>query len=243
MRAAAVAPSVDGGPWHTDLVTQPEQRVDLAAIYRHSRLRLTEVVAGVDDPKDVAVPCCPGWSVHDVLSHLVAGAEDVLAGRLTGPPDDQQTASQVARRADVPTGAVLKEWGRFGPDIEALLERAEIWPLAIDVLTHEHDVRGAIGDKGARSDPAVKITAAGLLRRLNPPVALVVQCEDDRISVGPQDDGPPLELSTDAFEAFRFRMGRRSRRQLAAMRWSGGDPEATIDHLTIFGPSPLDIAE
>lgn len=177
-----------------------------------------------------------------MLSHLVAVAEDVLAGRLAGPPDDEQTAEQVARRAERPTAAVLEEWAGLGPGIEAVLEGSEVWPLAIDGLTHEHDVRGAIGDRGARSDPAIKITGVQLLQRLDPPVVLAIECEDEHFSVGPEAGSPQLLLTTDAFEAFRFRMGRRSRRQLGAMGWSG-DPTVVLDRLSIFGPSPLDIAE
>ena len=37
-------------------------------------------------------------------------------------------------------------------------------------------------------------------------------------------------------------MGRRSRAQLAGLDWSG-DPAPVLDHLVVFGPSPLDIAE
>ena len=55
--------------------------------------------------------------------------------------------------------------------------------------------------------------------------------------------GPPvLTLSTTRFEAFRWRMGRRSRAQLAAMNWSG-DPSPVIDHLTVFGPASASIVE
>lgn len=54
--------------------------------------------------------------------------------------------------------------------------------------------------------------------------------------------GPELALSTTRFEAFRWRLGRRSRAQLATLAWSG-NPAPVLDHLTIFGPSPHDIAE
>ena len=115
-------------------MTDPNVPVDLSSIYRESRTRLAEVIGSVDDPKAVPVPCCPGWSVHDVLCHLVAVADDVLAGTLTGPPTDEETAEQVARRAGRPTAAVLDEWATVGPAIDELLAGAAVWPLALDVL-------------------------------------------------------------------------------------------------------------
>jgi hypothetical protein len=44
--------------------------------------------------------------------------------------------------------------------------------------------------------------------------------EGTRFQVGPDGE---LELATTWYEAFRWRMGRRSRDQLAALAWSG-DP-------------------
>ena len=59
--------------------------------------------------------------------------------------------------------------------------------------------------------------------------------------VGP-DGEPALELTTTWYEAFRWRMGRRSRSQLAALDWSG-DPSPVLDHLVIFGPATVDVIE
>jgi hypothetical protein len=43
-------------------------------------------------------------------------------------------------------------------------------------------------------------------------------------------------------EAWRWRTGRRSRAQLAAMDWSD-DPTPVLDHLYMFGPAETDIVE
>ena len=51
-----------------------------------------------------------------------------------------------------------------------------------------------------------------------------------------------LGLTTTRYEAFRWRMGRRSRGQLAALDWSG-DPAPVLDHLVVFGPAGADIIE
>ena len=57
-----------------------------------------------------------------------------------------------------------------------------------------------------------------------------------------KEDEVVLELRTSPYEVLRFRMGRRSRRQMAAMAWSL-DPEPLLDSLAVFGPSKLDIIE
>ena len=65
--------------------------------------------------------------------------------------------------------------------------------------------------------------------------------EDTEFRAGP-DNATELRLTTSRFEAFRWRMGRRSRAQLAGLDWSG-DPAPLLDHLTIFGPAARDIIE
>lgn len=216
--------------------------LDLGTAYGESRDRLSALIAAASNPSGVAVPACPGWSVHDVVSHLVAVAEDVLAGRLTAPPDDSTTAEQVARRRDRPTGEVLEEWAAVSPGMEELLRGVTIWPAVMDALSHEHDVRAALGVPGGRDLPVISTVAARMLSWYKPPVGLTVRVGGQTFEYRPDSDDPGLALDTDAFEVFRFRLGRRSRRQLAAMAWTG-DPSAVLDSLTVFGPSPLDIVE
>ncbi len=213
--------------------------IDLGAIYREARLRLEALVRASDPAVEVAA--CPGWRVHDVVAHLVAVAEDVVAGRLRRPPRDDETAAQVARRAGRPTAEVLGDWEEVAPAFEQLVGRARIWPALVDVVSHEHDVRGALGVPGARQLPAVAECSSWLLEHLEAPGPLVVEMDGVAFSCGPP--GPDcLLLSTSAFEVLRFRTGRRSRAQLEAMAWRG-DPGPVLDHLAVFGPSPQDIVE
>ncbi len=85
-----------------------------------------------------------------------------------------------------------------------------------------------------------------LLDWLAPPVPVRIDTEDGDHLVGSGADNGAgnagLTLSTTRFEAFRWRMGRRSSAQLAAMNWSA-DPSAVLGELTVFGPSPTDIIE
>jgi hypothetical protein len=221
---------------------------DLGVHYGLARKRLTDLIANVSDPASVPVPACPSWSVHDVLSHLMAVVEDVLAGRLTGPPSDEETAAQVARRRGVPTVEVLEEWTTSGPALEKLLSEVRVWPGFLDVLAHEYDVRGALGNSDRRDSDDVWVAGEYLVSHWRPPVQVVVSVGDREHVIGGKDgDGGEahaeiLGLETTPFEAFRFRLGRRSRSQLANMSWKG-DPTPVIDALAIFGPAPYDVAE
>jgi uncharacterized protein (TIGR03083 family) len=222
------------------------ERLNLGTVYAETRARVGALVSGAPDAAAIPVPACPEWTVHDVVAHLVAVVEDVLGGRLTGIPTNEATAEQVARRAGRPVSDMVAEWNAIAPAFEAFLSSTPVWPAAMDALSHEQDIRGAIGQPGARDVPAIVLGTRRLVQGIPSPVALVVHLDGEDHRVGPETpdagDSHSLELTTTTFEAFRFRLGRRSRAQLAALAWSG-DPAPVLDHLTIFGPSPIDIIE
>ena len=216
--------------------------ITLSEHYRQAHERLSAFVRACADRDTEPVPATPGWTVHDVVAHLTGVAQDVAGGwSPTGGPTEEWTAGHVARGRDVPTLSLLETWAAACPAVEELLDRQPIWPVVLDVGSHEHDVRAALGDRDARDVPLVTVGADWLLRKLRAPRPLVVRTELGEIRVGP-DDGAPVTLDTTAFEAFRWRLGRRSRRQLAAMAWSD-DPEPFLDHLCVFGPARDDVVE
>jgi uncharacterized protein (TIGR03083 family) len=219
-----------------------EPDYDLARLYRDTRERLTSLVSGLDGPAlATPVPACPGWEVADVVAHLAAIVEDALAGRLTGPPSEAETAVQVARYKGRPMSRTLAGWTAGAPRFEEVISAFDIPPAVIDVASHEQDIRSALGLPGARDNEAIRQMAGWLLERLRTPVPVCVTVEDAQFRAGPDGD-PVLGLRTTRFDAFRWRMGRRSRGQLAALDWSG-DPAPVLDHLVVFGPARSDIAE
>jgi uncharacterized protein (TIGR03083 family) len=221
---------------------QGDARPDLAAHYRGGRERLSGLVAGLDDAGwATPVAACPGWDVRAVVSHLVGVQEDVAAGTLAGIPTTEQTDAQVARHRTTAPGALLDRWAELSPGFEALVDELGIWPAAIDVGSHEHDVRSALGRPGARDCPLVLEAAHGLAGQVDAgaPIAFTL----DGVTVRSQGAGEPaLGLRTSAFELFRLRLGRRSRAQVAALDWSG-DPEPVLDALFVFGPRPDALVE
>jgi hypothetical protein len=220
------------------------ERVPLPDLYSSTRVRLTSFVSEKRIRDDLPVPATPGWTVHDVIAHLAGVAQDLASGRQpTGGPTDEWTAGHVERGRGIPTADLLVDWQRSAAAVEELLAKAAIWPVVLDAAAHEQDIRGAVGDTGARDCPVVHIGAAVMLKGLQVPHPLVIETEQREVRVGPDGaDVEPDRLVTSDFEAFRWRLGRRSRQQLAAMRWSG-DPEPYLDHLCVFGPAQRDVVE
>ncbi len=218
-------------------------RVPLSVMYRGARERLSDLVRAHPEADDRPMPATPGWSVHDVIAHLVGAGEDLIGGwRPTGGITEEWTAGHVARGRGIPTAELLTSWEKLGPELGLLMDSANIWPLAFDVGSHEQDVRAALGAPGARDSDVVVIGAKVLLGSLQVPQPLAVETENGEVRVGPAGDGPATLLRTTAFEAFRWRMGRRSREQLAAMDWTG-DPAPFLEHLCVFGPAAGDVVE
>ena len=225
----------------------------LSQLYGDSRARVLALVSGLEEPGLAApVPACPGWRVRDVVAHLTAVGEDVLEGRLTGPPTEEQAAAQVARFVGRPFPEALARWDELAPRFASAIDAFEVWPAVLDVATHEQDIRGALAAPGARDSDVVRLGSDRLLRWLQPPVPLRVVVEDGAYDLGPArprslsapGQGPTTRSCsrTRRFEAFRWRMGRRSRRQLADLDWTG-DPSPLLDHLVVFGPAATDIRE
>jgi hypothetical protein len=175
------------------------------------------------------------------VAHCAAVADDIAQGRLTGPPTDLETAAQVVRFNGDGMAAIVAAWTDAAARLGRLAESAGVEAPVGDITSHEHDVRGALGRPGARDSEAVRYSSDRLLGNLRTPVGLLVTVEDAEYRCGPTD-GAELWLRTTRFEALRWRTGRRSRGQLAAMDWSD-DPAPVLDHLCMFGPAAADLIE
>jgi uncharacterized protein (TIGR03083 family) len=214
----------------------------MARLYQETRERIVALVSGLDQAAwSTPVAACPGWSVRDVVAHMAAVAEDWAGGRLAGPPTDEESAAQITRFGGFDVAEILAAWTDAAARLDQMAETAAVAPPLGDVTCHEHDVRAALGRPGARDSAAVWHTSDKLLATLRTPVPLRVTVEDAQYRSGP-DGGAEILLRTTRFEALRWRTGRRSRAQLAAMNWSG-DPTPVLDHLYMFGPAQADLIE
>jgi uncharacterized protein (TIGR03083 family) len=188
--------------------------------------------------------------VKDTYAHLAGVAADVLAGGLDAPPDDETTARQVAERAARSLTEVLDEWDEAGPRLEAWCEalgRAAPVQIAIDIWSHEVDVRSALGESSPSGGAAERLLQRVVRRALwrgwpdtgVPPLRIVT--EDDEWVAG--GDEPVGALTTTWFELGRVMLGRRSPAQMATLDWGGTDPSPWIAAIPVFGPAETDVAD
>lgn len=181
-----------------------------------------------------------------MLAHLVGVIEDATAGLISGPPDDAQTADEVHRHRGDDSLELLDTWDSLAPGFESDAAALGIWPAMFDVLSHEHDIRSAVGRPGARDSDGVRLAADLLLRWCRASQPIEIRLDGDRPATVRSHDGgsrpAELTLSTTSFEVLRFRLGRRSPQQVAALDWSA-DPDPVIDELFIFGPAEHDLVE
>jgi uncharacterized protein (TIGR03083 family) len=205
--------------------------VDVGVVYAGGRERLSALVGELDAAGAATpVPACPEWRVHDVLAHLTGVCADILAGRLDGVATEPWTTAQVDGRREVPLADVLAEWAEVAPPVEAMAKdfgsAGHQW--VADLATHEHDVRGALGETGARDSEAVTVgigfLAEGFLREVaergRPTLAIRAGERDWASAPG----APAATLTAPPFELLRATTGRRSLGQIRALGWDG-DPE------------------
>lgn len=120
----------------------------LGMIYRKARTRVSDLAAALGDEQLAApLPATPGWTVHELLAHLVGVAADVSSGRLDRAPGDEWSARHVMERRRRSVGELLAEWEHVGPVFEQRLpQRQVLGPNpAADVICHEADLHEALG--------------------------------------------------------------------------------------------------
>jgi len=218
---------------------------DTARHYENAHRRIVDLVRSLSDEQvATAVPCAPGWDVHDVLAHLAANTTDGLAGRITGIPDDEFTGEQVRQRKAATIEDLIAEWqGNMPTMLDAA--RAGLAPpnLAVDALTHEQDIRGAVGKSPVDDREALRFSlevfALGLRFKLKHADGLTLRLEatDSDFTLVAGDSAPVATLRASEFELFRTLSGRRGRDAVLAMDWDG-DGGVFLPWLNVFGGVP-----
>lgn len=228
------------------MTTETSPLPDLITAYRALRERVDELVRGAGQEQLLAIaPATPEWRVHDVVAHMVGVTSDVLAGRMEGVTTDTWTAAQVDPRRDLPTAALLDEWAANAAVFEPMIP--DFGPVAgqavLDACTHEHDIRDALNQPGARDSDAVHIGSAWLGDNCGAFHAGAghgtLRIETDQWAKTYGDGEPASTLRISAFELMRGSTGRRSQAQMDTWEWDGpARPEIIV--MPIFVPRTED---
>lgn len=224
-------------------MSDPRSPDSIADNYIGAHDRIVDLVGALgDDRVQTMVPATPEWSVHDLVAHLVSIPSELASGKLTGIPTPEQTQAQVEQRRGRGIPALLEEWEQgFAPIVEATRAGLIPAPLAVDAITHEQDLRGALGAPPVPDRDAVTWAALGFslglgFRLKEAGVApLRLRDPDSDFDVVAGRSEPAATVTAPVFELFRALAGRRSTAQVAAFDWEG-DSASYLDAFCVFGP-------
>jgi uncharacterized protein (TIGR03083 family) len=193
----------------------------LSDAYHAVRRRITDVAAGLTaeqlaDP----VPACPAWTVHDLLAHMSGIPEALTANDV--PTGDLQSwlDGLVESRRDVDAAELLDRWAACADGASSLVDGGA-GLLLIDVVTHEHDLRGALGQPGARGAPEVRAVIQPVLDVLSPAMtgaglgALLIDAGG--VQWASHLARPGCTLHVDPWEASRALQSRRTAEELRSI--------------------------
>jgi len=182
------------------------------------------IISTPESIASIGVPHCPKWTVKCVLSHMIGVPEDVLTGQMEGVTTEAWTQRQVDRHSEHSTAELLAIWGNTFEKFEAFLPKIPqptISQFVFDQVTHEHDIRHAFSQPGARDSRAIAV-AEGFVRDL------IARNPDPEINA--LADSPII-----GFDFVRSFTGRRSKAQIAEL----GLPAETV--AAFIRTSPFDI--
>jgi uncharacterized protein (TIGR03083 family) len=215
-------------------------------LYTDSERRVADLVAPLDDAAlQTLTPACPDWTVRDVLAHLAGAAASFGTPSFAGVGTDPWTAEHIESRRGVSVADLVAERRTCALKLQQLApDNYRAWlPVVHDALTHEADIRGAIGAPGLPADAlaaAFPLLEAVLPMRLSSLGPMSVELDGQPRTWG--DGEPGLVVAAPLFEFWRGMFGRRSKRQMCS--WVvAGDAEAFASTLPTFGPRTTDLLE
>jgi uncharacterized protein (TIGR03083 family) len=197
--------------------------VETAEAYRTVRERML-AMAELANPA-TPVPTCPGWRVKELLAHVTGVAGDVLAGNVAEAGTDPWVAMQVEARAGRSLTEIADEWRTTGPQVDELCAQlgGAVAQLIFDLVTHEQDLRVALGQPGG-DDGAVDVALAWAAERwgsLDAPAAGTLRIRTGSHEAARGAGKPVLSVDLGPLEALGALTGRRTRDEICAYAWDG----------------------
>lgn len=204
-------------------------------------MRVSELVRGLDDADLVRpVPACPDWTVHDLLAHMCGIPEALASGDYPSGDTQAWLDRLVEERRHVPVGELLDRWDACAVATSTVVDGGGS-QLLIDVVSHEHDLRGAVDQPGAQGAPEVRAIVQLLLDLLAPGIAdaglgaLVI--DSGEVRWASQFVRPGCTIRVDPWEAIRVLQSRRTADEIRALPVTG-DVEPYLAVLDDHSPLP-----
>lgn len=215
-------------------------------LYLDSHRRVLDLVSPLSaEELSRATPACPLWSVRDVLAHLAGSSVAFAGGPNEGEPASPAwTREQVESRRARSVAELAAEWRQHAPEIAEIPVSSRSWlPILHDALSHEADIRGAIGAPRLPADAlaaAWPLLTVPIQRRLAPLGSVLLRLDEQLIPIGETE--PDMEVEATQFDFWRAWFGRRSRAQIRG--WvRRGDPDRFAEQLPVFPPRATDLIE
>ncbi|MDQ4144785.1 MAG: maleylpyruvate isomerase family mycothiol-dependent enzyme [Actinomycetota bacterium] len=215
---------------------------EFSEAYRQARNRIGELALGLsDEERALSVPACPAWTTKDLVAHVAGIAADMLQGNVAAAGSQEWTEAQIATRRDRSLSDIVAEWDETGPQVEGALEF--IHPAAAgatvgDLVTHEHDLRGAIGRPGSRDSEGVSLAldtyVRWLGRRIREAGLPTLEVGSDGRSWRAGKEEPAGSVSGAPFDLLRSLTGRRTTGEIRELDWSV-DPTPYLDVFSAYG--------
>lgn len=207
--------------------------MDHQTIWTETQERVADLAASLSDERAATtVPACPDWRVKDLVAHMTGVDTDAWNGDVDEDFSERWTDAHVRRRADASLAEVLGEWNALrdkADDLFASPPDALRTGMVVDASVHEQDLRGAIGQPGAKDQPgnrvALDMFADGFDQRVREGglPTLHVDAGDWQRTFG--EGEPAVRVAVEEFEFQRALTGRRSPAQVR--RWAWSDPQAS----------------
>jgi uncharacterized protein (TIGR03083 family) len=240
-------------------VTQQE----LAGAMRDERTRLVSYLESIPEAAWDKASLCEGWTVRDLVSHLIGNAADMVAQNFEGAGSPEYNQRQIDERAHRSPAELLAEWAEQGPAFEALIESLDdtFWNTPYldfgtvgealqrfveDIWVHAQDIRIPLGDApvpGPGLEATLDIIARELPKRcerLAPGVASVlIKTDGSMREITTGAAGAALEISGDPIAIAFVGTGRvalDSTQEDGEVSITPSAPAGFADALNIYGP-------
>ena len=200
----------------------------VSAAYIELRTRVVALLRSMpEEHGDHAVPACPDWTVRQLVGHMVGVPEDILTGNMSGVTTPEWTAAQVSRHEGKSLHELADSYaltGQVFDDVLPMIPEPVNSQMVMDAVTHELDLRDALGDSGARDSAAVDVA----LRWLQ--FAFVTQMPAGTFN-------PFVIDGLGAYELLRSLTGRRTTAQMDALGLDGDAISAVLAGTPLAPPS------